>query len=421
MLLLMNHNRNFDKRAIKTKYAVFCCLIFFCFSIFSYQSVIVVNSSGNFNYTSEPFVSSDFSDVAYIASPNGVGTAYLVVTNLLNVNSASYKLCNANYCLTGSNTYSIYYFNKSTFLIQIWEYPNNIYYYFYNTITQELQDVTTKIFQNLSTNLFYIGNSIYAGDLEENYYNQTVFNFQDLTTDGQSTITLPNIQLNTAINQVNSFIVSPDFTKLAVYNGSQINFYELYNSQAILINSTINHKFYSLAFELNNINFLPWTDSSVVYFSNFNSATTYLDSFNYSSSGFKINLELFYPISISNVNTNYSYYITNNPVQIFSLKNNKLITKTSFDQGIWNVPLTKSICWNYNSEIKVVNFNPTTNSFTIGKTVDASLDSTVIQILNIIEYSNFICTLVLIVAIIVLLKKEKLIDLDYLDYRVRPN
>ena len=64
----MNHNRNFDKNAIKTKNAIFCLLIFICFSIFSIQSINIVSNSGNaFSTYSKPFISSDFSQVAYVA------------------------------------------------------------------------------------------------------------------------------------------------------------------------------------------------------------------------------------------------------------------------------------------------------------------------------------------------------------------
>ena len=396
----MNHNREFDKKALKTKYAIFSLLIFILFSLFSYQSVAVVSSSSNSIFVgSTPYVSPDYSEVAYVSSLGSEyqnNPYYLVVTNLVTGKSASYKICLPidiiNTCLSAYHQFSVYKYNESTFIIKVATY--NPDYYLYNTLTKEIFGPT------IFNQFFYIGNSTHEGYLS-GYLNQSVLNFIDLATGLHSTINIPGLRYS----GVNSYILSPDLTKLAIFsedlNGTVkyiLNFYDIYNSNAILVNST----------KIANVPppiFLPWIDNSVVYFTGYNSSLTYLDSFNFTSSVFKTNFVIPKYVHISNVDTNYSSYITDYPVQIYSLKNNELLSKTSFDQGIWDSSLTKAICWNYN-EIKLVNFNPTTNTVTTRKTIDATLDSSVIQILNIIEYSNFICTGILIVAVIVLSKKE---------------
>lgn len=141
---------------------------------------------------------------------------------------------------------------------------------------------------------------------------------------------------------------------------------------------------------------------------------TFLSSFNYRTGEIKNIFNIPKDIYLTNYNSNDSLLTTQRPFQIYSLKSSSphLLVNSSFSEGISDLSISKSLCWNYN-EMVVENFNPTTNTITITKTIDAPIDNSVIQILTLIEYGNFICTFVLIVAVLIISKKEGLWSIDF--------
>ena len=136
MIFLMNHNRKFDKNSIKTKYVTFCLLIFIFFSAFSYQSVNIVSASANgFSTYSKPYISPDFSKVAYVAYSNTANnpTPYLVITKLLNGKTMTYKLCIKDSCISFFENFNLDFYNESTVFIKTSVLGYRAF--FYNTLT----------------------------------------------------------------------------------------------------------------------------------------------------------------------------------------------------------------------------------------------------------------------------------------------
>lgn len=402
----MNHNRNFDKNTIKTKYISVLFLIFICLSIFSYQSNFVVNSNDNVIWDiSNPYVSQNFTEIAFIASSSkNINNPYLIVKNLTMGVTNSYHLCRN--CFIYLDVQSILFYNQTSFLFLI-STGNGQSEYLYNMATKTLTTFGS------GYTPFYINSTLYLGvfSSEINNNNSQLF-LQNPINSHIITVEFNNLKVNETFNRIT---FNSELTKVVIANGDKMYFYTIKDNIAQLFYTSKIHFLNTPSYNLIQFHFLPWGDPSVVYYSDYNSTYTQLNSFNFSSQKENVITKMNKGLFINSINTKLQVFTTQYPNQLYSLEKSitHLLLASNYQVVVWNNLYTKALATN-SDKIILFTFDYQTQKINNEQVLFLSITTNDKLVLNIVESFNLISTGVLFVAIIIISKIENVWDLDYL-------
>ena len=334
----------------RTKYSFFLLLIILLAMIFTAQTFSEVNyistqNTPNYNVTA---VSPNFTKLAYTFSNKQV--YYLEIKDLNDSYSGIYSLCQSvHWCLTSNNEYitRLQFVNENIILISE-EYIGSVnrynQIYYFNLQKKEITDTFIIGNQNQFNQPVRFNSSLYFGNL---YYIENGTYFFQLVNLLTRTYHDIFIKVNTPFKtlsypDINSYSISPDFSKLVIYFNGGIYFFKLLNNQAELVNSILNindidFTDYSFGTTFHVIN---WSnDSSTIFYSFFTEKTdtnankdysTGLFEFNYSTTTLKTIFNVSKVLDVTSFNQENSYVISgsaqfkNHDVGIYLIKNNNV-------------------------------------------------------------------------------------------------
>ena len=347
IVLVINFSiKKFDvlkKPYFKTKFSCLALIIFICFSIFTYQPYNITQNS-NYYISSNAIVSQDFTEVAYGISSNiNLSVSYLVVTNLTTKIPSFYNLLfqslmgfyNDSIIIYEAGSEGLNSFNLLTGKVN--PYSNYPVFYINSNSKFKIATVQPPDFNTTGNATLFLGD--YLEPLNHTYELISLSNF---------TTRVGGVQLD----------ISPDLSKVVLINRDYFYFYTING-----LNSTFLKSLEVPLFQYSDyFNFVPWSDPSVLYFSDSNSSLTELYSFNFTSLNFQevANVNRF--ISIAAVNEKLSLFVTTGPVEIYSYKNSQayLEQTTEYGRCVWDNNINRSILSDAN-KIIISNFDAKTN------------------------------------------------------------
>ncbi len=404
ILFLLDKDTEHIKRKTAYNYSVFILAILLFSTIFATQSINVI-SSNKYEISNENMkamhTTPDFSKLVYIIQHSQ--TNYLVFKNLETDNTKIFSLCpTSSTCIEyGIRDLWISQDEKSIFIDARGSYEP---IYKLDLSSGKLVDVLP-FAMNYERKAVFVNSSVYLPSL-------TGFNGSEYIKlwNNDNTYIIPIATTNNT--NIEYFSISPDLSKLAIafyeknqsINPTYINFYTLDHLQPILVGN------YTLPPELfiNSpyLNFDVWSaDSSILYYSLYNSHQSMIFSYNYSNLKNNILLQGLDWYHSYSIDSNNSLLVLNNPMKMYSIQSTEqLLLIRSYNISVWDSSYSKVIVLDQ-GRIKLMTYEKESNSLFEDKILDAGFSNNDLSAYKFFQQVLVVSTLVVFVSTLIFYRK----------------